>query len=420
VRPQAGDTVSVGWAKYAFKFAEYYNTRSLGDMWIPPRLRTREWMFIGFDDRPPERHRGFRKPNELMAHVVRKIPSNCFYSTAYYNDPNQRFMKDKGLQGADLIFDLDGDHLPGVTDGDFPAMIRVIQEQAHQLWNDFLEPEFGFKKEHLQVTFSGHRGFHLHYRSPDIWQLDSPARREIVSHIRGEGVDIGVLLNGPDCAWKRRIVSGVDTVLMKLDQANQDNAEGRKALRNLKEIIDSRTGMPGSLVHRCGTDTLKAIAERVQDTGRRQRLIDSFQKDGKVTQLGGRRGGSEYDNAFIELVKGDSSIVLGKAGETDEVVTIDLKRVIRWPTSLHGKSGMKVVELPLERLDPDSHNSFDPLVEAIPWSNSGPKQKVRALRSDVVYRIRESEGILSEGEVYEVDEATATFLVLKKWAEPLS
>lgn len=419
MRPQAGDTVSVGWAKYAFKFAEYYNTRSLGDMWIPPRLRTREWMFIGFDDRPPERHRGFRKPNELMAHVVRKIPSNCFYSTAYYNDPNQRFMKDKGLQGADLIFDLDGDHLPGVTDGDFPAMIRVIQEQAHQLWNDFLEPELGFKKEHLQVTFSGHRGFHLHYRSPDIWQLDSPARREIVSHIRGEGVDIGVLLNGPDCAWKRRIVSGVDTVLMKLDQANQDNAEGRKALRNLKEIIDSRTGMPGSLVHRCGTDTLKAIAERVQDTGRRQRLIDSFQKDGKVTQLGGRRGGSEYDNAFIELVKGDSSIVLGKAGETDEVVTIDLKRVIRWPTSLHGKSGMKVVELPLERLDPDSHNSFDPLVEAIPWSNSGPKQKVRALRSDVVYRIRESEGILSEGEVYEVDEATATFLVLKKWAEPL-
>ena len=149
-------------------------------------------------------------------------------------------------------------------------------------------------------------------------------------------------------------------------------------------------------------------------------MIESFQKDGKVTQLGGRRGGSEYDNAFIELVKGDSSIVLGKAGETDEVVTIDLKRVIRWPTSLHGKSGMKVVELPLERLDPDSHNSFDPLVEAIPWSNSGPKQKVRALRSDVVYRIRESEGILSEGEVYEVDEATATFLVLKKWAEPLS
>ena len=412
--------MSVGWAKYAFKFAEYYNNCSIEDMWYPPRLRSREWMFIGFDDRPPERHRGFRKPSDLLSHVVRKIPSNCFYSTAYYQDPNQRKMKEKGLQGADLIFDLDGDHLPGVTDGDFPAMIRVIQEQAHQLWSDFLEPEFGFKEEHLQVTFSGHRGFHLHYRSPDIWQLDSPARREIVSHIRGEGVDIGVLLNGPDCSWKRRIVSGGDTVLMRLDQAHQDNAEGRKELNNLKQIIDSRIGMPGYLgPTKVGIDTLKAIAERVQDANRRARLIESFQKEGKVKQLGGRKGGSEYDNIFTELVKGDSSIVLGKAGETDEVVTIDLKRVIRWPTSLHGKSGMKVVELPLARLDPDGSNAFDPLVEAIPWKTGGGKEKVRALRSDAIYRIREQQGELEAGEIYEVDEATATFLVLKKWAEPV-
>ena len=34
-------------------------------------------------------------------------------------------------------------------------MIDVIQEQAWSLWNDFLEPDFGFKEEYLQVTFSG-------------------------------------------------------------------------------------------------------------------------------------------------------------------------------------------------------------------------------------------------------------------------
>ena len=62
-------------------------------------------------------------------------------------------MADKNWLGADLIFDLDGDHLPGVTDKDFPAMISVIQEQAWSLWNDFLEPDFGFKEDHLQVTF---------------------------------------------------------------------------------------------------------------------------------------------------------------------------------------------------------------------------------------------------------------------------
>ena len=375
-------------------------------------------MFDGFDDRPPERHRGFRKPDELLAHVIRKIPKSCFYSTAYYIDPNQRSMKDKQLQGADLIFDLDGDHLPGVSDGDFPTMIHVIQEQAHQLWSDFLEPEFGFDEKYLQVTFSGHRGFHLHYRSPEIWSLDSQARREIVSHIRGEGVDIQVLLNGPDCAWKRRIVSGVDSVLMKLDNANRDDTEGRRALKELKAIGDSRIGMPGALINSCSNQTLKTIAEKIQDSDRRQRLIESFQKDGKVTQLGGP--GNKFDNSFIELVKGDSSVVLGNAGETDEVVTIDLKRVIRWPTSLHGKSGLQVVEFPVNRLDPHGSNPFDPLAEAIPWAMGDERVDVKATRSEVKYRIGTSEGELEEGNLYTVDEATATFLVLKQWAEPVN
>ena len=395
--------MSVGWARYAFKFGEYYKNCKIDEMWYPPRLRTREWMFDGFDDRPPERHRGFRKPEDLIAHVIRKIPKSCFYSTAYYRDPNERLMKDKGLQGADLIFDLDGDHLPGVTDGDFPAMMHVIQEQAYQLWTDFLEPEFGFDEQYLQVTFSGHRGFHLHYRSPDIWELDSQARREIVAHIKGEGADVSTIIQGPDSAWKRRIISGVDAVIHKLDMAHEGN---RQVLKELKGIIDSR----GSGV---GEKRLLSIAEKIQDQGRRQRLVEGYTSGKLSTQFGGN-----LDKIFNDLVIGDKAVVLGNAGETDEVVTIDLKRVIRWPTSLHGKSGLRVVEFPVNRLDPHGTNAFDPLTEAVPWK-MGPKDvKVRAIRSDVRYRIGTSESQLDAGEIYEVDEATATFLVLKKWAEP--
>lgn len=411
--------MSVGWARYAFKFSEYYNSRKVEEMWFPPRLRTREWMFIGFDKAPPRRHIGFRNPADVLDYVSKRTPNSCFYSTAYYRDPNQWSMKEKQLQGADLIFDLDGDHLPGVTDGDFPSMIHVIQEQAFRLWDEFLEPEFGFKQENLQITFSGHRGFHLHYRSPDIWGLDSQARREIVSHIKGEGVDVQVLLKGPDCAWKRRITSGVDSVLNKLDLAANDDAEGRGSLKELKAIIDSRIGRPGCKVSRCGIKSIQTISEKVQDKGRRGRLINGFNSGELKPVFGGRKGGDEYDKIFRELVKGDSSVVLGNAGETDEVVTIDLKRVIRWPTSLHGKSGMKVVELPLERLDPHGSNPFDPLTEAVPWNMDSQDVKVRAIKSDVIYRIGTNEGQLSEGETYNVDEATATFLVLKKWAEPV-
>ena len=410
--------MGVGWARYAFKFGEYYRSCRPEEMWYPPRLRSREWMFIGFDKVPPRRHIGFQKPVDVVDYVGKHSPHSCFYSTAYYRDPNQWSMKDKQLQGADLIFDLDGDHLPGVTDGDFPAMIHVIQQQAHDLWNDFLEPEFGFSRDYAQVTFSGHRGFHIHYRSPDIWALDSQARREIVSHIRGEGVDIQVLFDGPDCAWKRRVASGVDSVLSKLDTASQDSPEGRLALKELKGIGDSRIGMPGVRLKSCSLQTLKKLADKAQDTGRRNRLIDGF-STGKLIQVFGKSGRVNYDETFLELIKGDKSVVLGNAGETDEVVTIDLKRVIRWPTSLHGKSGMKVVELPLERLDPTSQNAFDPLVEAVPWKMGSRDVKIKAIRSNVNYRIGESEGELSEGEVYSVDEATATFLVLKNWAEPI-
>ena len=62
-------------------------------------------------------------------------------------------MADKDWIGADLIFDLDGDHLPGVTDRDFPGMINVIQEQAFTLWNDYLEPEFGFDENTYKLLF---------------------------------------------------------------------------------------------------------------------------------------------------------------------------------------------------------------------------------------------------------------------------
>ena len=67
--------------------------------------------------------------------------------------------------------------------------------------------------------------------------MDSQARREIVAHIKGEGADVSTIIQGPDSAWKRRIISGVDAVIHKLDVAHEGN---RQVLKELKGIIDSR------------------------------------------------------------------------------------------------------------------------------------------------------------------------------------
>jgi DNA primase small subunit len=147
-----GYSMAAGWARFAHRFGTYYRS---SEFWTPPRLKTREWMFIPFGGAPPIRHKGFSDMNAVRQFITERSMHSCFYSTAYWERPFEMKMSDKNWLGADLIFDLDGDHLPGVTDRDFPGMIQVIQEQAWSLWNDFLEPEFGFDEKYLQVTFSG-------------------------------------------------------------------------------------------------------------------------------------------------------------------------------------------------------------------------------------------------------------------------
>ena len=201
-----------GWSHFAVRFSDYYNSLSEKNIWIPPRLKNREGMFVPWGNRIPKRHRSFRTKTELHDYIKKENPNSCFHSTAYYEDASERKMSDKGWLGADLIFDLDGDHLPGINTTDFPNLLNTIQDQAWKLWSEFLEPEFGFEEKYVQTSFSGHRGFHIHVRDPNLLHLDSNTRREIVNFIRGEGIDTNLSLLGPDLSW----VKGSDQELIQL------------------------------------------------------------------------------------------------------------------------------------------------------------------------------------------------------------
>ena len=397
--------MSDGWARFAHRFGQYYQNASL---WSPPRIKTREWMFIPFGGAPPLRHKSFSDVNQVQSFLAQRAMHSCFYSTAYWRRPYELKMADKLWQGADLIFDLDGDHLPGVTDRDFPGMLAVIQEQAWSLWNDYLEPEFGFSQEHLQVTFSGHRGFHLHYRDPRLFHLDSEARRELVSHIRGEGVDVqGGLARYHDQdakGWTQRIRDGMDEMIMTLRGIHR-GAEGSNAeLRRLEAALQSLQDREGNTSQRSAA-AINRLAELMAHDNRIQRL-----KEGKFELLG------NYQTLFLNLLKADASVVLGSAGETDEVVTIDVRRQIRWPTSLHGKSGMRVSEFPLARLDPDGSHAYNPLHEAFVLGMDDAHE-VEWVVDDAVAQFGERRIESTIGERFRIHESGATFLVLKGWAK---
>ncbi len=391
-----------GWSTFAHRFTQYYRN---ADLWSPPRLKSREWMFIPFGPGKPIRHKGFSNLDEVRRFICSSPFHSCFYSTAYWKKPYELKMSDKGWLGADLIFDLDGDHLPGVTDRDFPAMIEVIQEQAWTLWNDFLEPDFGFKEEYLQVTFSGHRGFHLHYRDPKYFHLDSESRRELVSHIRGEGVDVTDVLSRASgesaVGWPLRINSGISSVISKLDTIYEGNAKMLNSVTsNLQEMLD-REGIKGLR----GKSSIEKLAELLQAENRRERVLE-----GRFTAL------NNHALLFQNILKADAGVVLGSAGETDEVVTIDTRRQIRWPGSLHGKSGMRVTEFPLSRLDPESSNAFDCLSEGIALSRE-KEYDLEIIAEDIVARFDDKLISGTIGDKITLHEAGATFLVLKGWAK---
>ena len=77
---------SSGWAKYALKFSDYYKNTEL---WVPPRIGMREWMLAPFGNNKPLRHKSFSSTDDLRQFLVNRTPASVFYSTAYWNDPNQ-------------------------------------------------------------------------------------------------------------------------------------------------------------------------------------------------------------------------------------------------------------------------------------------------------------------------------------------
>ena len=95
------------------KFREYYRS---ADIRLPPRFTAREWGFLNWGGGVMNRHVRFSTINEIKAYLEKTAPAHSYHSVAYYRDPGSKTMIEKKWQGADLIFDLDADHLPEMED----------------------------------------------------------------------------------------------------------------------------------------------------------------------------------------------------------------------------------------------------------------------------------------------------------------
>ena len=399
--------------RVAHWFAEYYKREPLDP---PPLMGRREWAFVPFASsfQGYIRHRQYDRIEHLRKYLIRNPPKSIFHSMAYYRRPSERRMDMKEVKGADLVFDLDGDHLSGITDENFEMMIRLIQAETWRLWDTFLKRELGVNERHLEVTFSGHRGFHLHIRDPSLQHLDARARREIVEYIRGKDLDSyralrRALEQTSDArGWPKRLLDNLPRVISQLSESLSDDRTTKT--RAKKELERYRSMLPDG--KRPSKPAIERLAQRFETPSIKRQVID----ERNIEVLGGGEKGAVHRDTFVALLHGASMGGDEGSAEIDDVVTIDMHRIIRWKTSLHGKTGMRVTTIPVERLDPEGPEAFDPLSETIALPSMGQHELVGVVNG-MQTRIHERHISIEENKTFTATTAEAAFLILKGWAK---
>ncbi len=363
------------------RFSEYYKKTVIV---APSSLEQREWGFVLFNPGATEmrmrRHIGFAGREELSEYIKNLIPQHAYYSTAYYTKPDAGTMADKGWCGADLIFDLDADH---IVRGAYDQMLARVKEEAEKLLT-MLTGEMGMDQKTIEIVFSGGRGYHIHIKDIAFRGWGSAERRELIDYICAIGIDPAVMLSGKAPAfnsWPSRYRAALIEYLAWLGSLPEDNA------------MAHLTGMDG-----IGKDSASTFLKN------REELVAAIER---------HPTGMLVKNRVLGIILGQQEgefrkRLLTRAALADEPVTTDTKRLIRMPTSLHGGSGMRVQPLEFREL-----HEFDPLVDAVIFGARDVKVDSKvALKMPMLGSTYE----LKKG-ITTVPEAVAVFLCCRGMAE---
>ena len=374
------------------KFQEYYQN---AEITLPPRFTSREWGFLSWKGGIMNRHVNFRTVKEVKAYLARIAPAHCYHSVAYYKDPSKKTMIDKEWQGADLIFDLDADHLPEMEDvkkGKIPfsKLMEYIREQTYRLVVDVLLGDFGLSEEDLLITFSGGRGYHVHVRTPELLTLPSGARREIADYLTGKGLDLNKILINAGYTKEYPIRGkGIERKNLGIEKLPKKDAKGWQ-------------GIITRYIH----NTLDDLREKNDDE--KKTIMKKFGVSKDMLDFK-----DSNDDMFNKLPKTPKKRLVKIAlKETaiypDEPVTGDIHRLIRLPGSLHGGSGLKVTTMDSKKLE-----KFDPMKEAIAFGDDLVK-----IRSIVSHPVTMGDGLatLKPESVVDLPEKAAIYFMARNWA----
>jgi DNA primase small subunit len=404
------------------KFTGFYSSPSTV-IPLPVSFAQREFAFLLFKEKVMVRHKSFVNPKALGLFLKERIPSDVYHSCAYYENPEAE-MEKKGWSGADLVFDIDADHIPtscnkihdewtcgnsqcgfsgkGITPDNCPICGGVkfetktwpcdqcldsAKEETVKLI-DMLENDFGFSEGEIRVFFSGHRGYHVYVENEAVRALDAMARKEIVDYVSGIGLALFSKAGKDQLKSKRRPASPV----FSLNNYGW-NRRLKKGMR--KFIIDATKGDLANVgIVKRSSDALFKNKEVILKQCFEENLWKSI-----------RGVGVETWTRLAEYVKDLES------AKIDTVVTTDIHRLIRANGTLHGKTGLLKVEFPVSQI-----SDFDPFKEAVAFKEG----TARVLVSDAPeFRLGGETFGPYKNQKIELPTAAAVLLICKGRAEVL-
>jgi len=360
------------------------------------------------------RHIGYQSRDALLSGLAASAPQSVYHSAAFYKIPIATHMHEKEWQGAELVFDIDADHLDlkcsndhdawrcnnsdchkvgtGITPEACPVCgntsfstrkwicekcLSEARKYTIKLYDDFLVGDFGFDPDKIQLNYSGHRGYHVRVRDPQVFKLDSNARVEIVHYVMGLGFkgDKSIVtesgakwMPGRDFpGWTGRIADALVEFIRMIDSYPGKE----KWVSPLKER--KAEALDGLL------RTRPVLSKNVKGVG-----VKSWQ---------------EIAEKAVELY----------GTEIDRPVTHDIHRVIRLIGSLNGKTGFIVSLLTRDQLD-----DHDPFSESIAFNQGTMKVSLHKGPSIPSFKISsETYGPFTKEETVELPMGAAVFLLSK-------
>lgn len=381
-------------------FRKYYKENRVI---LPYRFTRREFGFMFFDKTFVQRHLSFPNQREIDRYMESQVPAHSYYSTSYYRKPDAPTMEEKGWLGAELIFDLDADHLENADKMTFTEMLDQIKREMIHLLDSFIFGDLGIPEKNVEITFSGGRGYHAHVKLPEAMGIGSHERREIADYITSTGLNMDWVFpyervaTGSGTAAQGRVSSSKHRLIPPADSGGW-----RLRMRDgLKDVVNDI----------CDMD-VKEIKKRYPSTKKNQSL-EKIQADLRLSRnviFNNNKMATLKPNTQDLLIKIMSEDMIKElSGEVDVPVTTDIKRIIRLPGSVHGKTGLRVTPLTRDQL-----NDFDPMEMAVPQSYSD-KEILVTMKKDTDIWIKGEHFKLSGSEM--VPEYAAVFLVGRKLAD---